>query len=33
VDIWRMRATDGSNPTNLADNAVVDLDPQWNPVP
>jgi Tol biopolymer transport system component len=33
VDIRRMRATDGANPTNLADNALVDFDPQWQPVP
>ena len=29
-----MGATDGANPTNLADNAgVVDFDPEWQPVP
>ena len=33
LDIWRMRATDGANPTNLTDNAVVDFDPGWQPVP
>ncbi len=33
LDIWRMRATDGANPTNLTDNAVVDFDPEWKPVP
>ncbi len=33
LDIWRMRATDGANPTNLTDNAVVDFDPEWQPVP
>jgi Tol biopolymer transport system component len=33
VDIWRMRATDGANPTNLTDNAGVDFDPGWQPLP
>lgn len=33
LDIWRMRATDGANLTNLTDNATVDFDPEWQPVP
>ncbi|MDQ3377633.1 MAG: hypothetical protein M3533_12170 [Actinomycetota bacterium] len=33
LDIWRMRATDGANPTNLTDNAVLDFDPEWQPLP
>ena len=34
VDVWRMRATDGANPTNLTDNATaLDFDPEWQPVP
>jgi len=32
-EIWRMRATDGANPTNLTDNAAVDFDAEWQPVP
>ncbi len=33
-DVWRMRATDGANPTNLTDNAAaLDFDPEWQPVP
>jgi hypothetical protein len=28
-----MRATDGANPTNLTDNAALDFDPEWQPVP
>jgi hypothetical protein len=32
-DVWRMRATDGANPTNLTDNAAaIDFDPEWQPV-
>ena len=26
-------ATDGANPTNFTNNAVVDFDPEWQPVP
>ena len=32
-EIWRMRVTDGANPTNLTDNAAVDFDAEWQPVP
>ena len=32
-EIWRMRATDGANPTNLTENAAVDFDAEWQPVP
>jgi Tol biopolymer transport system component len=33
VDIWRMWVTDGANPANLTVYAVVDFDPEWQPVP
>ncbi len=32
-DIWRVRATDGANPTNHTDNDAVDFDAEWQPVP
>ena len=32
-EIWRMRATDGANPTNLTDNTAIDFDAEWQPVP
>ena len=32
-DIWRVRATDGANPTNLTNALGNDTDPAWQPLP
>ena len=32
-EIYRMRATDGANPTRLTYNPAFDLEPAWQPLP
>ncbi len=33
MEIFRVRAIDGANPTNLTDNAALDFDAEGQPVP
>ena len=33
AEIYRMRATDGANPTNLTNAPGNDTDPSWQPLP
>ena len=33
LDIWRMKAADGSNPVRLTSDPAIDIEPSWQPLP